>query len=709
MDADPIAELASLRGLGERYVDHRGTLREFSRETRLAILRAMGVAADDQAAVRAALAAATGAATRQLLPPAVVATTDCLDLELPLGGTAPAGSAVAQVELESGDTETLDCVQASGHVTLRSAAPLPRGYHRLALSGGVGAGNHGLLVAAPERCYESPELASGARRWGVAVQLYTVRSVRNWGIGDFVDLERLARDAAAAGADFLGLNPLHALFAADPGSFSPYGPSSRHWLNVLYIAVDAVPELAECDEARKRIAERRFQAELARLRATTQVDYHGVAVVKLQILHILHGHFRRAHLERKTQRGLEFQAFLAARGESLRRHAVFEALDESMRAELSARGGWTSWPEPYRDPASRAVAAFERAAAQRVEFHAWLQWLADCQLAAAARTARDAGMSIGLYGDVAVGVSPGGSESWSNQDVYRLAASIGAPPDALALKGQDWGIPPQDPAALMRVAYRPFIALMQDSMRHFGALRLDHVMALYRLWWVPRGLTATDGGYVHYPLDELLGIVALESWRNRCLVIGEDLGTVPGEVRRAMQAFGVYHYKVLYFEKAADGGFLGPADWTRRALASVSTHDLPTLKSWWEGSDIELRDRLDLYPSPEVRAEMEAARAHDRERLIDALAAAGVRPRWPVDHFEPEFAGAVHAFLAASASTLAVVQAEDLLGMTDPVNVPGTSSQYPNWQRKLDSDLAAVFAGDAARPVLEAMRRHRPR
>ncbi len=706
---EPLAVLAALRGLGVGYHDHRGELRRFSRATQTGILRAMGVEVDDERAVRTAIEDATGLKAGRGLPAVIVSTGDVLDTELAMTGPAATAGARVTVELEGGGIESWESTPGPDHMVLRSPGPLPRGYHRLSVSFQGGSRAESLLVLAPPRCHEPADLAGGARRWGVAVQLYTIRSPRNWGIGDFADLERFVREAATAGADFVGLNPLHALFGADPASFSPYGPSSRHWLNVLYIAVDSVPEFAECVEARTRVAERSFQAELARLRATRLVDYRGVAVVKLQILHLLHAHFRREHIERGTARGREFEAFVAARGESLRRHAIFEALDESMRAELGAQGGWTSWPVPYRDPAGRAVRAFARGAAQRIEFHSWLQWLADTQLAAAARAARDAGMSVGLYGDLAVGVSPGGSEVWSNQDVYRLGAAVGAPPDALALKGQDWGIPPQDPEALVRRAYGPFIELMRDNMRHFGALRLDHVMALHRLWWVPRGLAATEGGYVHYPLRDLVGIVGLESERNHCLVIGEDLGTVPDEVRDAMQETGVYHYKVLLFEKGSDGGFLPPADWTRRALASVSTHDLPTLKSWWEGTDIALRDRLDLYPTPDVRAAVEASRADDRERLIDALAAAGVRPRWPVDHFEPAFAGAVHAFLAASRSALAVVQAEDLLGMADPVNVPGTSAEHANWQRKLDADLAAVFAGDAAQPLLEAMRRYRPR
>lgn len=637
-DPMALAELATLRGIGEEYLDFRDQPRRVSDRTRVAILRAMGVDVDSSRAVAAAV-------------------EEARRLQLAGAGGAQPG--------EAGD--------------------------------------------GPGRCFEPADLQRGGRRWGVSVQLYTLRSASNWGIGDFGDLVELVRRAAAAGADFVGLNPLHALFAGDPAHASPYSASSRHALNVLYIAVEQAPGFAGCAGARGKVADPRFQQELARLRSTACVDYEGVARAKLPVLRSVYDSFLREHVEPRSAEGLEFEAFVAGRGETLRLHALFEAIDEVMRARREAAGGWLSWPAAYRDPGGRVVEAFERSAASRVGFHAWLQWVADRQLAAAAAAAREAGMSVGLYGDYAVGVNAGGSEVWSRQHVYRLGAGVGAPPDALALKGQDWGIPPMDPLALMAEDFRPFAELMRDNMRHFGALRIDHVMSLYRLWWVPGGLPATDGGYVHYPLDDLLATLARVSRDCRCLVIGEDLGTVPREMSLAMKAFGIYHYKVLMFEKEADGSFTPPGEWSRRAVAAVTTHDLPTLASWWAGSDIELRERLGLYPDEATRLLVEQERRSDRERLVEALAEAGLRPKWPVDRFEPHFAAAVHSFLGASRSALVAVQAEDLLGMLEPVNVPGTSTEHPNWLRKLSGDLEELFDGAAAQPVLEVMRRQRPR
>jgi 4-alpha-glucanotransferase len=414
---------------------------------------------------------------------------------------------------------------------------LPPGDHRLSLSMTALSFTDGAIVMAPPHCYEPEVLEAGGRLWGVAVQLYTLRSRTNWGIGDFDDLQTLVRNGARAGADFIGLNPLHALFAANPAHSSPYSPSSREFLNVLYIAVASVPEYAACFEAQRVVASQRHATEVERLRATHDVDYGGVAALKLPLLRLLFAEFAAARRTHASARAEAFARFRAERGDALRLHAIHEAIDEHVRAIDPNAWGWPAWAEELRDPRGAGVRRFERRHAAEIEFHAWLQWIADEQLGAAQRLARDLGMRLGLYGDYAVGVNPAGSETWSDQRVYRMGAAVGAPPDALALKGQDWGIPPQDPVALSKDAYRPFRQLIAANMRHFGALRIDHVMALFRQWWVPRGFSATDGGYVHYPLDDLMSVLALESHRQRCLVVGEDLGTVPDEVRVAMAKY----------------------------------------------------------------------------------------------------------------------------------------------------------------------------
>jgi len=318
--------------------------------------------------------------------------------------------------------------------------------------------------------------------------------------------------------------------------------------------------------------------------------------------------------------------------------------------------------------------------------------------------ARELGLSVGLYGDYAVGVNASGSETWSDQTLYCTNAAIGAPPDPLGPGGQEWGIPPQDPRVLRHTAYAPFTALVRASMRNCGALRLDHVMSLFRQWWVPRKFKSVDGGYVHYPLEELLGVVALESHRQQCLVVGEDLGVVPDEIRRALPQFGVYHYKVVMFEQK-ENEFVAPGKYVRHALATVTTHDLPTLHGWWSGHDIDLWEKLGVYPDAAVTARAREERAEARGRLLRALRREGLWPEdaGPVPEYSAALARSLHVYLGRTRSALVTVQLEDMIGMLEPVNVPGTSSEYSNWTRRMTASAAEIFARADVRELTAAM------
>jgi len=714
-------QLSRQCGIGDAYHNWRGELMWVSRETKTAILDAMGCPTDDAAAIADVLHERESARWRTLLPPVAVLH--------PGQFTVPVAVAADELErsldwcikcedggerrgrVRAGDLPEQECRELDGRWQTRRALALPEdlphGYHSLRVCIERGACADGALIVAPRACFEPGPLRDGRRLWGVAVQLYTLRSRGNWGMGDFADLEAVVRGCAQHGAAFVGLNPLHALFPGNPWHFSPYSPSSRHFLNVLYVAVEQLPEFAECAAARQRVATPEFQQELERLRSTVNVDYPGVANAKLPVLELLFAHFRREHLARDSARAAAFRAYGVERGEWLRRHALHDAIDEHMRAQDGGRyWGWPVWPEALRDPAGTGASEFEDAHRERVEYYTWLQWLADEQLGAVQRLARDLGMPIGLYGDYAVGVNPSGSETWSDQALYRMSAGVGAPPDALALKGQDWGIPPQDPNVLTGEQYRPFRNLVAANMRHFGALRLDHVMALFRQWWVPVGVGATAGGYVHYPLDDLMSVLALESERHACLVVGEDLGTVPPEMSHAMGERSVYSYRVLLFEKHPDGRFKRPAEYPRRAIATVTTHDLPTLKGYWSANDIDLRQRLSLYPNEETRELVADERVRDRRGLLVALGDEGLKPVDCDDSAQSygrELALAIHVFLARSDAALVVVQAEDLVGMADPVNVPGTSDEHANWQRKMSRDIASIFGDADAHRLLDAV------
>ncbi|HUE09595.1 MAG TPA: 4-alpha-glucanotransferase [Steroidobacteraceae bacterium] len=708
MSDNLIDRLARLRGIGDAYHDYRGELRYFSRETKTDILRAMGCTVDDPSALAIELGQLEIDRWGTLLPPIAAANGKRIGVDLNVSARDFGAALVWTVILERGEKRsgvisTADCpeiwrgeVEGSWITRRRFELPLelPPGYHELEVKIGLGSVSRCLVILSPPECYEPAAIRQGRRLWGVAVQLYTVRSQDNWGIGDFSDLHALIRWLAARGAGFIGLNPLHALAPADPQRASPYSASNRHFLNLLYISVPAVPEFQECQAACARVAEPQFADRLSELRAASHVDYHGVAEIKFEIFELLFRDFRDRHLAQGTARAAAFRSFVAAGGPLLELHARFDALDQYFRATRGTASGWLSWPAEYHAADGAAALAFAAEHPLQVEFYLYLQWLAHEQLTAAQRLTRELGMPIGLYGDYAVGAHPSGSETWADQTGYRMGAEIGAPPDPLALKGQGWGTPPPDPVVMQAQHLQGFISLIRDSMRYYGALRLDHVMSLFRLWWVAAGHSPIEGAYVHYPLHLLLTALTLESVRSACVVVGEDLGVVPDEMRRAMPEFGLYHYKVLLFEKL-DGRFRRPDEFVQRALATATTHDLPTLRSYWEGRDIELRRRLKVYPSVEVEEEVERERERDRVSLLAALTEQGLNPPHPdspQEPFTPEFAQAVHVYLARSKTALVALQIEDLLGMVDPVNVPSTNHEYPNWQRKLTVDVEDIVA-----------------
>jgi len=723
MDGELIERLARLRGIGDAYYDYRGQLRSFDAQTKSAILSAMGERTGDRDALAAAVAGLETARSRMLMPPLAAANGPRIGLDLNVSATEFGASLLWSLRLEDGtrsdgvastaDLPELWCgdVEGTWMTRRRFELPpeLPPGYHELEARMAGGARHRCLLIISPPHCFEPPAITAGRRLWGVSLQLYSIRSRQNWGIGDFSDLQNVVRWFAARGAGFIGLNPLHALFTADPRLASPYSASDRHFLNALYIAVPAVAEYAACAAAQALAADASFERRIDALRGAGMVDYVGVAALKFEVLALLHRQFRESHIAARTPRAAAFHEFVSAGGASLQRYARFDALDRHFRRTQGTAAGWMSWPQEYRDADGAAAAGFAAENPEAIEFFLYMQWLADQQLHDAQSLARRLGMAIGLYGDYAVGAHGSGAEIWADPGNYRLAAEIGAPPDRLAQNGQGWGIPPPDPQAMQRQCLQGFARLIRANMRHYGALRLDHVMALFRLWWVPAGASPAAGAYVHYPLQQLAAVLALESARAACLVVGEDLGVVPEEVRAAMRGYGLYHYKVMWFEKE-NGGFRPPEAYPRRSLATVSTHDLATIRGYWEGLDIELRERLKLYPHAEACAQEFLEREADRGALLAALHDQGIAPPAPVlpqEAYTPLLAQALHRFLARSGAALAALQLEDLLGMSAPVNVPGTNEEYPNWRRKMSADVENIFARAELAGWLEEIGRER--
>ncbi len=663
--SESLERLAALAGIEPSYYDYWGRLVETSDSTKRSLLAAMGYDAADDASLAATLEGLEREKHERFLPPVSIVETGIVPKVI-----AGLGDAAWTIELEDGSA-------FRGALT-----ELPLGYHHLTASR---SGREAVcrLIVVPEQCFLPPAMRDG-RVWALSTQLYALRSERNWGIGDFSDLAELSGLAGQAGASAVGLNPLHELYPSNPASASPYSPSSRLFLNVLYIDVERVVELISSSEVQGLIGGAEVRARTAALRGSSLVDYRGVASLKLEVLARLHRVFQ-ANRERDPHsvRAREFARFVERGGEGLRNMAVYEAVAESLRVGDESLYGWQSWPAEFRSPDSSTVGEFARVHAERVEFFVYLQWLAEQQLAEGAAAARNCG--VGFYRDLAVGSDLGGADAWGNRVAFITQASLGAPGDMHNDAGQFWGLAPLSPRGLRKQGYAPLAALLQANMRHASILRIDHVMALQRAFWIPHGASARDGAYVRYPLEEMLGVVALESVRQQCAVVGEDLGTVPEGFRERMQAANVLSSRVLYFERDwSVGAFLAPDRYPRLAAASVGTHDLPTLAGWWMGdrSDGEdrARDRYLLVDAFERAGEVCASG-------MPALYAAGVTGDAAV---VPEVVDAATRFLVNTPSVLTVVAIEDVLREREAVNVPGTVDEHPNWQRKRSLPLESL-------------------
>ncbi|MHB1249547.1 MAG: 4-alpha-glucanotransferase, partial [Polaromonas sp.] len=720
-----LESLCTRFGVVTEYDDIWGTRHAVSDGNLVALLAQFDVDASTPERIAQATQAAQLAACSQALPPVVTCEAGAqpwsVGLRLPdtllhLKWTiteesgAKHGGETDVAALAPREFTELDG-QRYCNCTLTLALELPLGYHALRINELPGTC---LVIAAPRHCYRPPALENGGRVWGPAVQLYGVRSERNWGIGDFGDLARLIEQWADRGAGIIGVNPLHALFSHNPAHASPYSPSSRLRLNTLYLDVEAIEDFRTCEEAQRQVRSAEFQARLARLRDEPLVDYPGVAAAKSEILEKLYAHFRLHQLAPKRARAHGFREFQQKGGEALRLHATFEVLQAHFHASDTSIWGWPVWPQAYRDPESSAVGRFVGEHIERIEFHEYLQWQAELQLAQLSRQARTRGLAVGLYFDLAVSVDRAGSDTWTHAAVYTLGASVGCPPDEFNPNGQDWGLPPLRPDRLRASHYRLFRATLSQSMRGAGALRIDHVMGLMRLFWIPPGKTAADGAYVHYALNELLAIVALESQRNRCLVIGEDLGTVAAEMRAALADFEVLSYRLLYFERGAGGEFRSSADYPREALVAVSTHDLATLAGWWQGKDLRLRQELDLFPNQAVHEQQLLDRVQERVRILLALQRAGLLPEGmevePGGALEltPPLVEAIHAFVASAPSRVMMVQLEDALGVIDQANLPGTTGEQPNWRRKLPEGLEKMALNERVNSLAGRLATLRP-
>lgn len=571
------------------------------------------------------------------------------------------------------------------------------------------AGEEGSFEAAqhkPRLTCALPEAVADGRAWGVACQLYGLRSERNLGIGDFEDLARLAAIAAGEGASFVGVNPIHALFLSDAGRYSPYSPSSRRFLNPFYIAIDRL----EGGPA-ALAALRAEQPELFAGLDDDLVDYDAAGRLKRALLAAVFA--QRIDEIRDDQ---AFERFREAGGESLAGFALFEAISQR-QVEAGSYAGWHAWPAGLQDRSSAETTRFGAAEADLVLFHTWLQFEAEEQLAEAQARARGAGMTIGLYLDLAVGVAPDGAETWMDPSLTVGNARVGSPPDMFNSQGQDWGLAPLSPKALADRDYKPMRDAFGALTRHAGAVRIDHAMGLARLWWIPDGVASAGGGYVRYALGAMVDSVAAASQANNCLVVGEDLGTVPPGFRAVMEESQILSYRVLYFERHGETQFLPPEAYPRLGLACISTHDLATLAGWWRGLDVKLREEVGTQDAAATKRDL-GQRERDRLALILALVEERLLPEGMDDLASGEaelpetlpeaLSVALHRFVARTPSLLVTVQLDDMLGSERQSNLPGTTDQYPNWRIRSPVMIEELAADARFRRLAAAMREERP-
>ncbi len=669
-----LTALADACGVATDYHDWRGEPRQVPAQTVVAVLAAMDVDASTPAAARAALTAREEQRWRRMLPPCVMVT----------GGSAasfwvhvPHGEpAEVSVELEAGETRDglrqLDRWVEPGSVdgalvgeaTFEVPADLPLGYHTLrARSGGRSATTS--LVVTPA-WLGLPERMGERRAWGFATQLYSVRSARSWGVGDLVDLTDLAVwSAGDLGAGYVLVNPLHGAEPAPPMEPSPYLPTTRRFFNPLYLRVERIPEYGDLPRAERYKIERTAGKVRRALAKVDAIDRDTCWAAKREALELVHA------VPRTPGREADYRAFRNREGQGLVDWATWCVLAEEHGSDCR------TWPAALRDPRSAEVAAFRAAHAERVDFHTWLQWLLDEQLQTAQAKAVGAGMDLGVMHDLAVGVHPGGADAWRLASTYAPGMQVGAPPDAYNQIGQDWGQPPWRPDRLAEQGYAPYREMLAAVLRHAGGVRVDHILGLFRLWWVPVGAKPSEGTYVRYDHDAMVGILALEAHRAGAVVVGEDLGTVEPWVRSYLAARGILGTSILWFEADEAGNPLPAEKWRELCLASVTTHDLPPTAGYLKGAHVALRESLGLLTRP-VQEEQAAADAQ-REAWIGELRSRGLLPASGSPSVE-EIVAALHRYLALSPARLLCVALVDAVGDERIQNQPGTSDEYPNWR-----------------------------
>ncbi|WP_341519968.1 4-alpha-glucanotransferase [Pseudomonas sp. G.S.17] len=668
MSNEQLEVLATEAGLSVDWIDANGRPQRVSPQVLCKVLDGLGYPAGSHDEIDASLQRLR-AANHQPTPPPLLTVDHGSNLDL--SAWFEPGTAFVLL-LEDGAT-----IDANLTATGQLPALAPVGYQQLSI-----AGQHLTIAVAPQTCF-SMAMATDtevARTWGLTVQLYALRREGDGGFGDTQALEALARKAGERGADALAISPVHAMFANDPHRYSPYSPSSRLFLNSLYCS----PGIILGERAlRLAIDETGLGDELKRLEQLELIDWPAAATAKWKVLHKLYEAFSGCDHPLHE----DFNSFRHSGGEALENHCRFETLrDESDRLGISQN--WHEWPEAFKNPRSETIASFAAEHGAQISFHAFAQWLMARGLERAQIAARSSGMRVGLVADLAVGADGAGSQAWSRQDELLSELTVGAPPDILNRSGQSWGISAFSPVGLKRNGFRAFIEMLRANFAHAGGLRIDHIMGLQRLWVVPLGALASEGAYLNYPVDDMLRLLSLESWRHKAVVLGEDLGTVPEGLHEKLSARAILGMRVLLFEQH-NAHFKPVLDWSDEALAMTSTHDLPTLAGWLAEKDIDWNRKLDLVDDQQA-GQWRLDRQKERAGLCTALAQNS--DNFCDDNLEvDQIIDASVRYLGHTRAPLVLLPMEDAMGLSEQFNLPGTIDSHPNWRRRLPGECSTLL------------------
>ncbi len=723
-----INELSDLCGIVPEYWDIFGGRHEAPIETKTAILKSMGLKADTSSGLISEIEKRRLRPWHVFIDPSIVILNTeqpiFLTVHIPIrGGDESSISFRCALEDENEQIDTFSfsyqdieiverhVIDGIQHLKVNLTLDTQKviGYYTLDIlymSSGFGLSASSRVIITPEACYLPPSFdaipadalaaevhAEKTRTWGLSLNLYGIRSEKNWGVGDFSDLRRITEWTADLGCGFIGINPLHSIPNKRPYGISPYSPVSRLFKNFIYLEITAVPDVIESSVALELMETDSFMGKIKALRDSELVDYEAIAALKEEILRLAFDSFFDIHYFKGSPRGEAFKRYIHREGSLLEDFAIFSAIQAVTKTE-----SWTDWPVEYRSIRNPEVETFRENYENEILFYQYVQWLIDLQHDEIAELAHQLGMPVGLYQDLAVGSSGGGFDSWMANGLIAGGMDVGAPPDDFNPTGQNWGFPPFAPEKMKTSGYEFFIQTLRKNMQHAGALRIDHALGMFRLFWIPQGSRAQSGAYVIYPSEEILRIIALESVRNKTVVIAEDLGTVGEDVRETLFRFRMLSYKLLYFERNyPDPSFKMPGRYTDLALCSVTTHDLPTLYGYWSGRDVEEKTRLGLYPNESLRQHQIFERDRDRGLLLQALKSLDLLPESfstdpaAISMMIPSLCLTIYEYLSLTPSRLLAISLDDIIGTLDQQNMPGTIDAYPNWLQKTPVTLEQIM------------------